>query len=120
MRIAHIGNLANVAYNLSKHLRDEGYDIDLFIVAKDDKINTSSDPRLEDNMAGFPPWIRTLNTSRLSHFASMRKTFSKYDFLHAYTLSPIYLQFCKRPMISHATGTDMREYAFGKGPLPYL
>lgn len=39
---------------------------------------------------------------------------SGYDLVHAYTVAPIFAQFCGKTIISHCTGSDLRELALSR------
>lgn len=118
-RIAIIGNLGNLAYQYAKALREDGLDVDLFIVHKGE-IPASADPRVEDNLSELPDWIIPWNTSNAFSILNGLVDLRQYNIIHAFTLTPIYVQFVGKPFIAHSTGSDVREFLSEKGMSPWL
>lgn len=113
-RIAVVGNLAGVGYFITAALRSRGIDADLYITAKD-SIQDIQNPYVRHGIAQ-QEWIKVFRTRpALRAFLEGRKTFKSYDLVIALTLSPAYVQFFNKNIIAVATGTDMREFAFGSG-----
>ena len=123
LRVAHIGNLSNASYTNVKFLRQTGIVADLFISYKSmdqygsPVIRASSDPRSEDALEDFPEFVKLWEARplialpfRLCKLASVLRT---YDIINAYTESPIFVQFVRKPYIAFATGSDLREMAVG-------
>ena len=115
MKIAVVGNLANLEYVIAKSLRNIGQDCDLFITCKKNNIHPTQNPdnyeKIDDKS-----WIKIYDTSNpLKAFVEGKKIFPKYDRIIALTLSPAYVQFFNKNFIAICNGSDIREFAFGKG-----
>lgn len=123
MKVALIGNLVNMAYNITKFLRRRGIEADLLLSKSE--IGTSNpvweDPELKEH---WPEWIRFWDDySRLTWhgrlLASIPKVriltpifqLRKYDLIHSFCTASTYSQFTGRPYIATATGSDLRELA---------
>ncbi|KPJ55306.1 hypothetical protein AMJ47_00295 [Parcubacteria bacterium DG_72] len=128
LKIAFIGNVCNCAYWYTKHLRERGLDVDLYIrIRKRDKegrpvIFFPEDPRQEDSSIGekLPSWVKFFNIHSLKDILNINKRFGSYDLNIALQFLPSLLQFCKKPLISFAAGSDIREFVFEKKPLSFL
>ncbi len=109
MRIAHVGNLGNVAYSIVKELRKRGIEADLFVNMYKNTTKTAL-PTHEDG--SVPEWVYEWNMGPqwMLPFQARQKL-KRYDIIHAYTVSPAYCQFASAPLFSHSTGSDLREMA---------
>jgi hypothetical protein len=115
MKIAVVGNLCQQGYLITKNLRLIGYEADLFITKKGKTIIPTQNPenyeRIDDKT-----WIKDFDTSSfLKIFFQGIKIMPEYDGIIALTLSPSYIQFFTKNLVSIATGSDIREFAFQKG-----
>ena len=127
MRLAVIGNLANVGYNLTRFLRQGGVDADFLMLGGDSGI--IQNPACED--PGFwlnPPewarpvllwngWPRKVLPQQNREFrrwvlVPLWRALRHYDAVIAITTLPIMAQFVGRPYLAIATGSDLRELAF--------
>jgi len=135
-RIAHVGNLANVAYLTTKALRRAGVQADLFILntemADPATYPGNADPGFE---ADPPDWLRVVQVpsraeagfwsgglrGRLRLAAEWRlrqvqwwRELRTYDLIQSYTASPIWVRRVRRPYVAFATGSDLRELAVSR------
>ncbi len=121
-RIAFIGNLGGSTYWYVKMLREAGVDAFLYITFKKyDKHSKpifihNQDPREQDQSLGneLPPWVKTFHLHSIRSILGVRKEFNQYDLNIAFKTMPVFLQFCKTPLISFGTGTNLREEVFRK------
>lgn len=104
--------MANLGYVITRHLRREGFDVDLLLETPTPK---GSNPLLFDPSLNnkYPEWIYFFDKSKSSWkielIKKMRQT--KYDFIHAYVEMPIFAYLSRRPFIAHTQGSDFREMA---------
>ena len=127
-KIAFIGNLGNCTYWYVKYLRQAGIDVCLYITFKKYNKNGkpdilfSQDPREEDKELGeeLPSWIKFFHVYSIKNLFTFRKEFNQYDLNVAFESMPIFLQFCQKPLISFATGSNLREDVFKKGIKGFL
>jgi hypothetical protein len=122
-KISFVGNVGNCTYWYVKYLRQAGVDAWLYITFKKyDKnkkpiIIFGQDPRNEDRELGgiLPFWVKFFHVHSIKNFFNIKKEFDRYDLNIAFESLPIFLQFSKKPLISFATGSNLREQAFNKG-----
>src|SRR4030042_305913 len=128
-KIAFVGNLGNSTYWHVKHLRELEIDAWLCIAFKKyDKegkpiIPLKQDPRREDpDLKGIlPSWVKFFHLYSMKNlFLNFKKEFKQYNLIIAFESMPIFLQFCKSPLISFGTGSNLREQIFEKGIRAYL
>jgi len=121
MKIATVGNLAQLGYIITKELRNYGLDADLYVTCKNNVIARGQNPKEYDDLKEFPKWVKLYNTRPiLPAFITGKKIFSKYDAIIALTLSPSYVQFFNKNFIAIATGSDSREFIFQRGIYNFL
>ena len=134
MRIALIGNLANVGYELTKFLRRKGIEADLFLYSptSGDANPQLIDPEIESIQ---PQWIRYYDPPHQSgarllyplhkiwNYArfllqnwQLTCKLSKYDLVHSFTgrlssgpFLSFYFEHGFKPYVATATGSDLRE-----------
>ena len=129
LRIALVGNLANVAYQTCKFLRAKGVEADVYIGASELAHQTSNPNNLEPEIMSDPPeWIKIVPERRLGlvsrvirflggpsfSYVSNRKllmTMREYDIIESFACQPLFVRNVGRPYISYATGSDLRELA---------
>jgi len=113
MRILHAGNMANLAYIVSRQLRKDGLDVDLLMQKDPPK---GSDPLLFDSSLErtYPDWIYFFDKSKSSWKWDVIKKMRdrKYDLIHAYVEMPIFAYFSRQNFIANTQGSDFRELAF--------
>ena len=127
-KIAFIGNLGGCTYWYVKMLRESGVEAFLYIVFKKKDINGkpifvhNQDPREQDKSLGkeLPLWVRTFHLYSIKSILGLRREFNQYDLNIAFKTMPAFLQFCKPPMLSFGTGTNLREEVFRRGLRPFL
>jgi len=127
-KVAFIGNLGNCTYWYVKHLRETGIDAWLYIVFKkrgpdgQPIIPVKQDPRAEDRelKGKLPFWIKFFHIYSLKNLLNLRKEFNQYGLNIAFEAMPIFLQFCRKPLISFGTGSNLREEVFKKGIKSFL
>lgn len=128
-KIAFVGNLGNCTYWYVKHLRELKIDACLYITFKKyDKegkpiIPFKQDPREEDSdLKGvFPSWIKFFHLYSIKNiFLNFKKEFKQYHLIFAFEATPIFLQFCQKPLISFGTGSNLREQIFERGIKAFL
>jgi len=132
-KIALVGNLANLAYEVCKFLRRQGVYADLFVYEHELAQRTSNpenhDPGvLRDNP---PAWLKIVNANILpapiraivpnakaQRFADrvlskrrLKTTLREYDLIASFCLAPWFVQSLHRPYVSFSTGSDLRELA---------
>jgi glycosyltransferase involved in cell wall biosynthesis len=127
LKVAHVGNLHCAAYQNCKYLRELGVEADLYITyLRDDGcgqpiIDPTEDPRVADDLNEWPDWVKTWKIRpRAKPFAEQRRLLASYDLVHAYTVTPVFLQFSRKVLISHCTGSDLREMAPSRGLMGWL
>jgi len=121
MKICHVFNMANNAYNIVKALRSNGVDADLILNSHDFGMSL---PMWEDNELNmdpydfdlaeaakhynFPDWMRIWwnggNVIRPQKILNLFYMAKDYDLIHLHPPSPIYLQFSRKPFIIHESG----------------
>lgn len=118
----HVFNLANNAYNLVNALRQQNFEADLLVEAKqfsmgspawelNDKINQDDvyTFTLQKEQYNFPSWIKIwwndrenfvypFNIIQLYHFTK------GYDLLHLHSSAPLYFQFSRKKFLLHEAG----------------
>lgn len=126
MKIAHVFNMANNAYQICKALRNKGLDVELILQSLDfgmsmpfweeleldiNPYDFRKDPNLIHKCLAMwdrPNWIRIWWKKKLNRdpeaILSLFKITKKYDLLHLHPASPIYLQFANKPYIIHEAG----------------
>jgi glycosyltransferase involved in cell wall biosynthesis len=123
LRIAILGNLANVGYLLARYLRRKGVEADLYLNPYD------ADPSWEEDADIDGTWIKTYGYTYLAHSSwpvratayvidqlNLLRKLSHYDIVQRVCggLSPLeftYFRLSKRPYTTLATGSDLRELA---------
>ena len=127
MRVAHVGNLCNVAFANCRALRQAGVEAELVITYKDRLrggepcIPVTEDPRTVGAGDEDWTWIHWLQVRpRWRPFVEQRGLLAGYDVVHSYTLAPVFTQFIARRHICHCTGSDLRETAINRGPVGML
>lgn len=121
MRIAHLSNLSNAAFNNCCALRDRGVDAELYVTHHDvdssgkPVVYATEDPRTVTGEKEWPEWVHSWRM-RPPHrpFLEQRRILAGYDLVHAYTTTPVFAQFCGKIVISHCTGSDLRELAVSR------
>jgi len=112
MKILHAGNMANLAYMISRQLRKDDFDVDLLMQKDPPK---GSDPLLFDPSLSrtYPDWIYFFDKSKGSWKWDVIKKMrdKKYDLIHAYVEMPIFAYFSRRNFIANTQGSDFRELA---------
>lgn len=113
MRIIHIGNLGNLAYNIVKFLRRRGIEADLLVRKGDEP---TADPAFEDPkiVKNPPPWLVYWKRRHPLSMVGLVPKVLRYDIIQGYCGAPIYLQFIPKKYIAYSMGSDMRELAFEK------
>ena len=114
MRIAVLGNLANVGHNIARYLSDAGLDVTLIL--KRERLDRWRDwnPDLDPQQCS---WLR-VNPGRNKYLCVVREGLwaSRYDLLISVGLGGMwYLPMIGKPYVSYATGADLRELAAGIG-----
>lgn len=136
-RIALVGNLGNVAYQMCKFLRRRGVQADVFVASSE--LATGGSPELHDPgvLADPPEWLKIMSepwpTAGVGVWtqALLRKGYHsfrwrlfqcrfiswlrQYDLIESFCLQPFWLRRIGRPYISFATGSDLRELAMENG-----
>jgi len=127
MRIVHVFNMANAAYNIAKFQRRIGMDVDLIIRKNDfgmalpqweEGYFTNIDPYHVDwskiNNLPLPDWIKVWNPGPIvfdpKSIFKLIIMVKEYDLMQLYTGAVIYLQFIKIPYIVYEAGW-MRRFA---------
>lgn len=121
-KVAFVGNVGNCTYWYAKFLREAGIDTTLYISFKKyDKLGKpviifGQDPREEDaSLKGkLPDWVKFFHVYSLKSIFNIRKEFDRYDLNIAFEALPIFLQFSRAPLLSFATGSNLKEQAFEK------
>ncbi len=113
MKVLHAGNMVNLAYLFTKHLRLKDIDAELLMEKNPPLVG---DPRKFDFTLNekFPSWIYFYdkqNTSwKFEIIKKMRE--KKYDLIHSYVELPIFSYLSRKPFIAQTQGSDFRELAF--------
>jgi glycosyltransferase involved in cell wall biosynthesis len=136
-RIALVGNLANVAYQTCKFLRQKGVRADVFVYEMD-LASPPSNPETEDPgiLRNPPAWLRIvrqfarsegdwmhsplrrLHSSAGNRISNLRLflMLRRYDVIESFCCAPWFVPFVGRPYIAFATGSDLRELALEDTP----
>ena len=132
-RIAHVGNLANVAYLTAKALRRAGVQADFFILSTEMADPATYPGNADPDFAADPPdWLKVIQVpsraetglwsgrlrGRLRFAVEWRvrqlqwwRELRTYALIQSYTASPIWVRRVGRPYVAFATGSDLRELA---------
>ncbi len=110
MRILHIGNTGNLAYELVKFSRRAGLEADLLIREGSE---WTADPAREDPelRESRPPWLIYWKRRTPLSMLGLLPKFRGYDVVQAYSGAPAYVQFLGKPYIAYSTGYDLRTLA---------
>jgi glycosyltransferase involved in cell wall biosynthesis len=136
-RIALVGNLANVAYQTCKFLRRKGVEADVFVNQTELNRQTSNPENLDFGILENPPdWLkivsrvsepvgiwtrlpqRKLRGAGLTILFKVRLLLKlrEYDLIVSFCCAPWFIQKVRRPYVSFATGSDLRELALENSP----
>ena len=131
-RIALVGNLANVAYQTCKFLRQRGVDADVFVYEADLASPPSNPDSQDPGVLRDPPdWLKTvrqfarpegtwihsplkrLHSSAGNRISNLRLLLMlrEYDLIESFCCAPWFVRSVGRPYVSFATGSDLRELA---------
>ncbi len=110
MKVLHIGNIANVAFNNVKALRSLGFEADLLLKKNS---SGSSNPENEDQgiLSNPPEWLKVWPGSPASSL-KLPLLARNYDLIQAYAGVPAYAQFFGKPLLPFCTGSDLRLTVF--------
>lgn len=121
MKVVHVFNMANNAFNIVNALRKKGFEADLILNSRDfgmsmpmwEDLDIDMDPydfNITEVLERYevPEWMRIwwcddLHTSP-SDILSLFYMVKDYDLLHLHPPSPIYLQFASKPFVIHEAG----------------
>lgn len=113
MKILHAGNMINLGYFVTKHLRHADVDAELIM---EQNPPLSSDPRTFDFSLNnqFPSWISFYDKEKSSWKFDLIKKMreNQFDLVHAYVELPIFSYISRKPFIVQTQGSDFRELAF--------
>ena len=113
MKILVAGNMINLAYIISKELRNDGVDIDL-LMEKDP--HPVSDPIKFDSSLNnvYPEWIIFYDKKKWTWKSNIIKAMrdAKYDLIQAHVELPIFAYLSRKPFVAYTQGSDFRELAF--------
>lgn len=112
MRVAFIGNIANVHFRLARVLRDHaGIEADLFVSDSDAPgwRPEADDPALA---RGYPDWIHggpwvTARSLLTPQAAPVTRRLAAYDLVVASGVGPVFAQHAGRPWAFFVTGADL-------------
>jgi len=122
MRVVHVFNMANNAYNIVKALRKKEFEADLILNSNDFGMSMPMWEELELNDVDpynfntkevlkkydLPDWMKVWWSGDLhispQNILSLFQMVKGYDLLHLHPPSPIYLQFSSRRFIIHEAG----------------
>lgn len=112
MKVVHIGNIGNFAYNIVKYLRRTGIEADVVVRrgAEPTADPTNEDPGIRTNP---PSWLIYWEKNPTG-YVRLTKTLMEYDLIQGYAGAPMFLQFLPKPYVAHSTGYDMRVLALQK------
>lgn len=115
MKILHVGNTANYAYQIAKYLRESGVDADLLIKcgAKNTENPASEDLELTQS-SNRPEWVKQWNPKNPLDWIRIARMALGYDMLHVYAGVPAYAQFSSKPYVAWSLGSDLRKVSFEK------
>jgi len=110
LRVALVGNLANVAYSRAKALRQyTQIEADLFVNSDEMREPTSRPPESYG-------WIKPISAHQIPFGRTiakrgLRKILRTYDLIESYCCQPTFVRDLGVPYVSYATGSDLRELA---------
>ena len=113
MKVLHVGNMVNMAYQRCKFERMGGMEPDLLMNTNP---KPTSDPRnLDKSLNGkFPDWFFFYTTGQFGWkrniISLMRK--KEYDLVHAYAELPIFAYLSRKNFLAHVQGSDIHKLAF--------
>jgi glycosyltransferase involved in cell wall biosynthesis len=109
--IAIVGNLCNLGYEFARAFHEAGREARLLATPRDaadwHRVYPDRDPAEE-------PLIHLVGTGRWTGYASLARQLRRYDVVFSVALGAMQvLPWCRRPYVSYATGSDLRELAAG-------
>jgi glycosyltransferase involved in cell wall biosynthesis len=109
MRVAHFGDLCDVAYDNVRALRKRGINAELFVFESREKKHREGWVHYLKHTGGLTP------ISRLIALFGIWRTLRKYDIIQSYAEMHMYAQFLFKPHVVYSTGSDLRYVPLEKG-----